>query len=171
MENNISNAESLKARISQDMITAVKAREKVRSLVLRSLNSAIKNTEIIKRTKISKGSEGGDLEKMSLLTDEEVIGVISSQIKQRKDSISEFEKANRQDLVQKEKEEMDILMSYLPPQMSEAEVRDIVANAIAKTGANTVKEMGRVMAFIMPQVKGKADGTMVSGIVKEMLSK
>lgn len=171
MENNISNTNSLKVRISQDLITAVKGKDKVRSLVLRSLNSAIKNTEIIKRAKLSKSGEAVDLEKASILSDEEVVGVISSQVKQRKDSISEFEKANRTDLVEKEKEEMAVLAIYLPEQMSEAEVRKIVSDAISKTGASSVKEMGRVMAFIMPQVKGKADGTMVSGIVKELLSK
>lgn len=171
MENNIFNAGSLKEYISQDMISAVKAKDKIKALVLRSLNSAIKNTEIIKRTKLSKDSQGINLEKASLLSDEEVVGVISSQIKQRKDSITEFEKANREDLVQKEKAEMDILAAYLPPQLSEDEVRKIVSDAISKTGASSVKEMGRVMAFIMPQIKGKADGTMVSGIVKELLSK
>lgn len=171
MENNISNLNSLKKKISEDMISAVKSKDKIKALVLRSLNSAIKNAEIIKRAKISKASEGADLEKASLLTDEEVIGVISSQIKQRRDSIAEFEKANRQDLVENEKAEMAVLAAYLPPQMSEEEVRKIVAEAIAKTGAGSAKDMGRVMAFIMPQVKGKADGTMVSGIVKEMLTK
>ncbi|MDP3057045.1 MAG: GatB/YqeY domain-containing protein [bacterium] len=171
MENNISNANSLKERISQDLIIAVKGKDKVKSLVLRSLNAAIKNAEIIKRAKLSKGSEEVNLEKESILSNEEVIGVISSQIKQRKDSISEFEKANRLDLVEKEKAEMAVLAIYLPPQLSEAEVRKIVSDAIGKTGASSVKEMGRVMASIMPEVKGKADGTMVSGIVKELLSK
>jgi hypothetical protein len=171
MDNNTSSAISLKARISQDLIIAIKGKDKVKSLVLRSLNSAIKNTEIIKRTKLSKDSQAADLEKASILSDEEVVGVISSQIKQRKDSISEFEKANRGDLVLKEKAEMDILAVYLPEQMSEAEIRKIVSEAIVKTGASSVKEMGRVMAFIMPLVKGKADGTLVSGIVKELLSK
>jgi hypothetical protein len=171
MENNTSSAESLKGRISQDLIVAIKAKDKVKSLVLRSLNSSIKNTEIIKRTKLSKDSQVADLEKVSVLSDEEVVGVISSQIKQRKDSISEFEKANRGDLVLKEKSEMDILAVYLPEQMSEVEIRKIVSDAIVKTGASSVKEMGRVMAFIMPLVKGKADGTLVSTIVKELLSK
>lgn len=171
MENNISNTLTLKLRISQDIISAMKAKDKIKALVLRSLNSAIKNTEINKRAKLSKSGETVDLEKASILTDEEVIGVISSQIKQRKDSISEFEKANRLELVEKEKAEMDILAVYLPEQLSEIEVRKIVSDAIAKTGAASVKEMGRVMAAIMPMVKGKADGTMVSGIVKELLSK
>lgn len=171
MENNISNSGSLKGRIGQDLISAVKGKDKVKSLVLRSLNAAIKNAEIIKRAKLSKGSGEINLEKASILSDEEVIGVISSQIKQRKDSIGEFEKANRLDLVEKEKTEMAVLTIYLPPQLSEAEVRKIVSVAIGKTGANSVKEMGRVMASIMPEVKGKADGTMVSGIVKELLSK
>lgn len=171
MENNISNKTDLKGRISRDLIIAVKGKDKVRSLVLRSLNAAIKNAEIIKRAKLSKGSETVNLEKASILSDEEIVGVISSQIKQRKDSISEFEKANRLDLVEKEKAEMAVLAVYLPPQLSEAEVRKIVSDAIGKTGASSVKEMGRVMASIMPLVKGKADGAMVSGIVKELLSK
>jgi len=171
MENNISNTVSLKGRISRDLIIAVKGKDRVISLVLRSLNAAIKNAEIIKRAKLSKSFKEANLEKASVLTDEEIIGVISSQIKQRKDSISEFEKANRLDLVEKEKEEMTVLAVYLPPQMSEVEVRKIVSGAIVKTGASSAREMGRVMAFIMPLVKGKADGAMVSGIVKELLSK
>ncbi|MBU4141857.1 GatB/YqeY domain-containing protein [Patescibacteria group bacterium] len=162
---------SLKGRISRDLIIAVKGKDRVISLVLRSLNAAIKNAEIIKRAKLSKSFKEANLEKASVLTDEEIIGVISSQIKQRKDSISEFEKANRLDLVEKEKEEMTVLAVYLPPQMSEVEVRKIVSGAIVKTGASSAREMGRVMAFIMPLVKGKADGAMVSGIVKELLSK
>ncbi|MBU3924368.1 GatB/YqeY domain-containing protein [Patescibacteria group bacterium] len=162
---------SLKGRISRDLIIAVKGKDRVISLVLRSLNAAIKNAEIIKRAKLSKSFKEANLEKASVLSDEEVIGVISSQIKQRKDSISEFEKANRLDLVEKEKEEMTVLAVYLPPQMSEVEVRKIVSGAIVKTGASSAREMGRVMAFIMPLVKGKADGAMVSGIVKELLSK
>lgn len=171
MENNISGAMTLKERISKDLIVAVKGKDKIRSLVLRSLNSAIKNAEINKRAKLGKAGETADLEKASILTDEEAVGVISSQIKQRKDSIAEFEKANRLELAEKEKAEMDILAVYLPEQLSEEAVRKIVSEAIAGTGASSVKEMGRVMAAIMPQVKGKADGTMVSGIVKELLSK
>lgn len=171
MENNISNEMTLKERISKDLIIAVKGRVKVKSLVLRSLNSAIKNAEINKRGKLGKSGENVDLEKASILTDEEVVGAIVSQIKQRKDSISEFEKANRLDLVEKEKAEMEILAVYLPEQMGQDEIRRIVVSAIDKIGAKSIKEMGRVMAFIMPQVKGKADGTLVSGIVKELLSK
>lgn len=171
MENNISGIMTLKERISRDLIVAVKGKDRVISLVLRSLNAAIKNAEIIKRAKLSKSSKEANLEKASILTDEEIIGVILSQVKQRKDSIGEFEKANRLDLVEKEKAEMAVLTVYLPSQLSEAEVRKIVSGAIGKTGAISVKEMGRVMAFIMPMVKGKADGTMVSGIVKELLSK
>lgn len=171
MENNISNKTDLKGRISRDLISAVKGKDKIKSLVLRSLNAAIKNAEIIKRAKLSKGLEAVNLEKASILSDEEAVGVISSQIKQRKDSIGEFEKASRFDLVEKEKAEMAVLAVYLPPQLNEAEVRKIVSEAIAKTGASSIKEMGRVMAFIMPLVKGKADGTMISGIVKELLSK
>lgn len=162
---------TLKERINQDLIIAVKSKDKVKALVLRSLNAAIKNAEIIKRTKLSKSAEETNLGKASILSDEEAIGVISSQIKQRRDSVSEFEKGSRPDLVEKEKTEMAILLLYLPAQMSEDEVRKIVSEAIFKTGAKSVKEMGKVMAFLMPEVKGKADGAMVSGIAKELLSK
>lgn len=180
MENNIFNPSSLKGRISQDLIIAVKGKDKVKSLVLRSLNAVIKNVEIAKRLKLSKSVKNTDnidnsffhfLEKESILSDEEATDVILSQIKQRRDSITEFEKAKRLDLVEKEKTEIKILLAYLSEQLSEDEVRKIVADAIGKTGAASIKEMGRVMAAIMPMTKGKADGTKVSGIVKELLSK
>jgi len=180
MANNNSQAMSLKERINQDLVSAVKGKDKIKSLVLRSLNSTIKNTEIVKRSKLGKSVKNTDgidksflnfLKKESALTDEEATDVVLSQIKQRRDSIAEFEKAKRSDLVEKEKAEMKILLEYLSEQISEEDIRKIVSDAIGKTGAKTVKEMKRVMAFIMPQVKGKADGTMVSGIVKELLSK
>ncbi len=163
---------ALKERISGDLIVALKAREKERALVLRTLNAAIKNAEIAKRLKLSKSEE--DTQKLiaaSVLNDEEVIDVIATQIKQRRDSVVEYEKGNRADLVANEKREIDILAQYMPEQMSEEDLRKAVASAIAKTGAASPKEMGRVMAVLMKEVKGKADGTLVSKIVKELLSK
>lgn len=172
MQNNISSNASIKERINRDLITALKGKDKVKALVLRSLNAAIKNSEIVKRAKISKGAEEGqEAGASSSLNDEEIIGVIASQIKQRRDSIAEFEKGNRADLADKEKAELDILMQYMPAQMSEEEIREAVKSAIGKTGATSVKEMGKVMAELMKDVKGRADGTLVSKIVKESLSK
>jgi len=163
---------TLKEHINQDLIGAIKAKNKDKALVLRTLNATIKNAEIVKRSKLAKTEES--LEKLgglSMLSDDEVIGVIATQIKQRRDSITEFEKGNRADLADKEKKEIEILSHYMPEQMSEAEIRKIVAAAIAKTGAVSPKDMGKVMGAIMKDVKGRADGTMVSGIVKELLSK
>ena len=163
---------NLKEHINQDLIEAIRGKEKEKTLVLRTLNAAIKNAEIVKRSKLSKTtSELEKLGALSVLTDEEVVGVIASQIKQRRDSVAEFEKGNRPDLVAKEKNEIEILFHYMPEQMSEEEVRKLVASAIAKTGAGNPKDMGKVMGALMKDVKGKADGTLVSKIVKEMLSK
>ena len=163
---------TLKEHINQDLIEAIKGKDKDKALVLLTLNAAIKNAEINKRSKVGKTEEGLEkLGELSMLGDEEVIGVLASQIKQRRDSIAEFEKGNRQDLADKEKKEIEILMHYMPAQMSEEEVRKVVASAIAKTGASSPKDMGKVMGAIMKDVKGKADGTLVSKIVKEMLSK
>lgn len=170
-KNNISNGVNLKEHINEDLISAVKNKKKDKALVLRFLNAAIKNAEIAKRSKLSKTVNGLDeLGVLSILTDDEVIGVISSQIKQRRDSIAEFEKGHRLDLAEKEKKESEILAHYMPEQMSEEEIKKIVADAIAKTGAKSVKEMGKVMGLVMGQTKGKADGTLVSKIVKELLA-
>lgn len=162
----------LKEQINADLIIALKAREKERALTLRTLNAAIKNAEIAKRSKLAKSEESPEsLGAASVLSDEEVIDVIASQIKQRRDSIVEYEKGARADLAANEKKEIDILSQYMPAQMSEGEIRKAVEAAIAKTGATSPKDMGRVMGALMKDVKGKADGTLVSKIVKELLSK
>lgn len=161
----------LKERISVDLAEAVKNKEKEKALVLRSLNAAIKNAEISKRTKIFKAEEKvEDLDKASALTDEEIIGVIYSQIKQRRDSVVEFEKGNRADLAAKEKEQIEILSRYMPEQMGEEEIKKEAREVIEKTGAKTAKDTGKVMAELMKKVKGKADGSLVSKIVKELLA-
>jgi len=163
---------TLKEHINEDLISALKGGEKEKALVLRTLNAAIKNAEIVKRSKISKTENGlENLGELSVLIDEEVTGVIASQIKQRRDSVTEFEKGNRPDLAEKEKKEIEILAHYMPEQMSEDEIRKAVAEAIARTGAGSVKEMGKVMALVMGRTKGKADGATVSRIVKESLTK
>ena len=108
--------------------------------------------------------------KESALSDDEIIETISSEIKKRKEAAFEYEKGNRSELADKEKKEAEILKKYLPEQLSEEEIRKLVQDAIQKTGAKEQKDMGKVMGVLMPQVKGKADGGLVSKIVKELLT-
>jgi uncharacterized protein YqeY len=114
---------------------------------------------------IQKGGAGYEA------TDEDVLSVIDKQVKQHKDSIEQFENAGRQELADKEKEELTLLEKYLPEQMGEEEVRALVKEAIATTGVSSPAEMGKVMGALMPKTKGKADGGLVSRIVKEELQK
>jgi len=163
---------ALKGNIRENLKEAVKNREELKSSVLRLLLAAIFNKEKEKRYKLSKEKpelSGEELEEKSQLNDEEVIEVISSEVKKRKESILEFEKGKREDLVEKEKKELDILQKYLPEQLSEEELQKLAKEAIDKTGAKEIKDMGKVMQEVMPKVKGKADGTLVSKIVKELL--
>lgn len=149
---------SVKDRLTEDMKQAMKAREagKLRLSVIRMVRASIKNVEIDRRKELS---------------DDEVLDVLAKEVKLRRDAAEEFKKGNRQDLVDTLGQEIAILMQYLPEQMSEAEVRTLVAEAVAATGAADAKEMGKVMAVLMPKVKGRADGKLVNAIVKEMLSK
>jgi len=145
---------SLRQDIHKDIAVAMKAGEKERLSTVRMLMSAIKYKEVDAHRE---------------LTDEETIAVISTLVKQRQDSIEQFTKGNRLDLVEKETKELEVLRTYLPPQLTEAEVRDIIKKAVAETGATGQKDMGKLMKVIMPQVKGKADGKLVNDIVKEAL--
>ena len=145
---------SLKDRISEDMKAAMKAHEKDRLAVIRMVRSAIRQTEI-------DGKKD--------LDDEGVIAVISKELKMRKDSLEEFRKGGRDDLVEKTQAEIDVLLPYLPAQLSEDEVRELVKAAVEQTGAATPKDMGKVMGVLMPKVKGRADGKMVNTIVKSFL--
>jgi len=163
---------SLKEQIQQDLNSAIKGKKKIEVSTLRMLNAQILNKEKEKRYKLSKEKPElteEELEKESQLTDEEVIEVISSEIKKRKESILEFEKGERQDLVEKEKKEIEVLKKYLPEQLSEEEIKKLVKVAIETVEAKEPKDMGKVMAELMPQIKGKADGATVSKIVKELL--
>ncbi|MEK7503474.1 MAG: GatB/YqeY domain-containing protein [Patescibacteria group bacterium] len=163
---------ALKQQVQNDLTESVKGKEELRSSVLRLLLSAINNKETEKRTKIWKEKPKAsveDLEKESKLTDEEIISVISSEIKKRRESIELFGKGGKQEMADKEKKEMEFLQKYLPEQMSEADLRKLVKEAIAKVGAKEQKDMGRVMAELMPKIKGKADGSLISKVVKELL--
>lgn len=145
---------SIKAKLAEDMKTAMKAKDAARLSTIRMVNSVIKNREIDQRRELS---------------DDEVAAVISSSVKQRKDSIEQFKAGGRQDLVDKEETEVAILMSYLPQQMTEDEIRAIVKSAVAETSSTSAKDMGKVMKAVMPKTKGKADGALVNKIVKELL--
>jgi len=164
---------ALKEKIQQNLTVSAKEKKELEVLVLRQLLAAVLNKEKEKRFKISKEKldiSENDLAKESQLTDEEVIGVISSEAKKRKEAIEGFEKGNRQDLAEKEKKELEILQKYLPEQLSEEELKKLVQGALEKTGAKEMKDLGKVMAELMPKVKGRAEGALVSKIVKELLS-
>jgi len=147
---------SLNERLMEEMKAAMKAgpEGKTRLEVIRFLRSAMKNAEI---------------DKHAPLTDDDILGIISKQVKQLKESMVEFEKGGRQDLVAKAQAEVDVLSTYLPQQMSEAEVRELARQVIAEVGAQGPKEMGKVMGPLMARTKGRADGKLVNQVVKELL--
>jgi len=161
---------TLGEKIQNDFKEAFKAKDQVALSTLKMLNAEIKNAEIAKRTRLVKKDDGSVIEdSCCVLEDGEIIEVISREIKKRRDSIDMYEKGGRGELAENEKKEMDILFSYLPAQLSEDEIRKLAEEAIKKTGASGAKEMGKVMGFLSPQTKGKADGALVSKIVKELL--
>ncbi|WP_096434602.1 GatB/YqeY domain-containing protein [Alteribacter populi] len=145
----------LQKQLTEDMKKAMKNKEKQRLLVIRSVKSAIQNEQI------KQGKE---------LTEDEALTVLNREMKQRKESLQEFENANREDLVSKVKAEMDVLQSYLPEQLSDEALQQIVDETIQEVGAKTKADMGKVMGAIMPKVKGKADGSQVNRAVLNSLS-
>ena len=151
---------SLYDKILADLKDSMKAREERRTLVLRSLKSAILEKEITQR----KGGERSEI------TDEIAVEVITKSAKQRRDSIEQYRGANREDLAEVEEQELKIIEEYLPKQLEKAEIEAIVDGAITKTGAASMADMGKVMGVVMPQVKGKADGKLVNAVVKERLT-
>jgi len=160
----------LKDTLKEDMKNALKSGDAAKRSLLGMVMSAIKNKELEKRAKLSKTvSDMAQLNAKSQLNDEETLEVIASEIKRRKDSIVEFEKGGRPELAEAERKEAEMLTAYLPEQMSDDELRSIVKDAVAKSGATSVKDMGKVIGMVMPQVKGKADGQRVSAMVKELL--
>ena len=162
----------LKQKIQEDLKSALKEKKELELSVLRMLSAAITNKEKEKRYKIVKERPElteEELGKESCLADEETTEVISTEVKKRKEALLLFEKGGRQDLAEKEKKEAAILQEYLPEQLSEEEVKKIVKEAVGKVGAKEIKDMGKVMAELMPKVKGKADGSLVSKIIRELL--
>jgi uncharacterized protein YqeY len=146
---------SLKTRINEDMKTAMKARETARLGAIRLLMAAMKQKEVDERIE---------------LDDAGIIGVIEKMLKQRKDSITQYEAAKRQDLADAEKFEVTVLMAYMPAGLSAAEVDAIVAAAVAESGAKAPADMGKVMAIVKPKIAGRADMGEVSKLVKARLS-
>ena len=164
----------LKQTIQSSVNESLKAGDHFLVEVLRMLLAAILTKEKEGRFKVSKAKPGiseADLQKESQLTDEEIIDVISSEIKKRKDAISLYNQGNRPELAEKEQKEIDILIKYLPEQLSGEELKKLVSEAITATGAKEMRDMGKVMADLMPKVRGKADSAEISKIVKEILAK
>ncbi len=148
---------TLKERLNEDMKTAMKEREagKERLSVIRLIRAAVKNLEI------ERGHE---------LSDEEVLEVLAREVKQRRDAIIEYQKADRPDFVASLEREIEIVLGYMPKQMSADEIRALAKEVIAQTGVKDAKEIGKVMGVLMPKVKGKADGKLVNQIVRELLA-
>jgi uncharacterized protein len=148
---------NLREKISSDLKDALRDRKAINLSVLRMLQSSIRNKEIEKK----KGDVG--------LSDEEVIEVVTSEIKKRKEAIEGYTKGQRMDLADKENVELGVLMGYMPKQMGDAEIRKEARKAIGEAGAKNPQDIGKVMKILMPRMKGKADGGLVNRIVKEEL--
>ena len=149
------------------------AKEELKVSVLRLLNSSLKNKEMEKRTKLAKAGQQDEviLVKESQLLDEEVLTVIGTEVKRRKDSMEQYKNGGRPELAAQEERELAILAAYLPEQMGEETVRKIVIESIKESGAASIADLGKVMKVLMSKVKGKADGGMVNKVVKEELGK
>jgi len=152
----------LKEQLKNDATGALKQGNHEVAGVLRLVLAAISSKEKEKRYKEKLAQEPA-------LSDEEVIAVLSSEIKKRKDAIALYEKGNRPELAEQEKKEIAIFQKYLPEQLSADELKKLVQESIAKVGATQMKDMGKIMADLMPKVKGKADNSEISKIVKELI--
>ncbi|KAJ53860.1 hypothetical protein BD780_002790 [Clostridium tetanomorphum] len=146
---------ALKETLQEDWKQALKAGDKFKANVVSMARAAVLMLE---------KTDGRKLD------DEEIIEVLAKEVKQRREAILEFEKGNRQDLVEKTQAEIEILLSYLPQQLTEEEIIEFVRQAINEVGANSMKDMGKVMSIVVPKLKGRADGKLVSQIVKQSLN-
>lgn len=162
---------SLKDTIREDLKTAMKAGESEIKSTISMLLSGIKNRELEKRGKLAKeGTTDDELEAKSALTDDEVIDVVSTEIKKRKESITTYEDAGRTELAAGEKKEVETLSKYLPEQLTEDEVKALIANAIEQTGAAAPGDMGKVMGVVSGKTKGRFDGKQLADMVKQALN-
>ena len=145
---------SLKEQLAADLKQSMKDKDKIAKSAITLVRAAILQIEKDEKKE---------------LFDDDIIDVVSKQVKQRKDALSDFQKGNRQDLVEQTEREIEVLTKYLPQQLSEDELKVVVLNAINEVGATSMKDMGKIMSIVMPQIKGRADGKMVNKIVKENL--
>ena len=145
---------SLKEKLQEDLKSSMKNKDTIRKSVVTLIRAAIKQHEVDNRVE---------------LADDAIIDIISKQLKQRKDSLAEFEKANRDDLVEETKSEIQVLEGYLPQQLSEEELEKIVIETIAEVGATSMKDMGKIMATVKPKTAGRADGRKINELVKKNL--
>lgn len=146
----------LKDQLMEDLKVAMKEKDVVRKTTITMLRAAVKQVEVDQRVDLG---------------DENVIEIIAKQIKQKRAAIEEFEKANRQDLVDEAHQEIKVLEAYLPEQLSEEELKQLITEAIAETGAASPKEMGKVISLVSGKTTGRADGKLIATLVKEILSK
>lgn len=147
----------LKDKIQEDLQAAMIAKDEEKLSTIRMLKSALQYAEIAKGAGYNA-------------TDEDVLDVVGREIKKHREAIELYEKGGRPELADKEKKELEILQGYLPEQMSEEEVQKLVDEAVSSTGATSMQDMGKVMGALMPKVKGKADASMVSNLVKQKLT-
>ena len=145
----------LKNQINEDVKTAMRSKEKERLGALRLITAAIKQREVDERIELDDG---------------QVTAVLNKMVKQRRDSIEQYEKAKREDLIEKEQFELDIISGYLPQPLSDDEINTLIDSAIASTGAESVKDMGKVMGQLKQELQGRADMGKVSGLVKARLN-
>lgn len=146
---------SLKDRITQDMKDAMRARDKKRLGTIRLILAAIKQKEVDERTQQD---------------DAKVTQILDKMVKQRRESIVQYKKANRTDLVSQEASEIDLIQTYLPEPLSEAEITTLIDNAMQQTGASSIRDMGKVMGILKPEMQGRADMGKVSGLIKARLN-
>ena len=145
----------LKEKLMEDLKEAMKEKEILKKNVVQMIRAAILQVEKDKQIE---------------LNDDQILEIIAKEAKKRKDVLPEYEKSGRTDLIDELKREIEILMGYLPSQLSKEELGEIVKNAIAEVGASSMKDMGKIMANVMPKIKGRADGGMVNAIAKELLN-
>lgn len=146
---------SLKDKLADDLKSAMKNKDTIRKNVVQMVRAGVLQIE---------------KDKQITLDDEGVLDVIAKQLKQRRDSLPDYEKSGREDLISELKSEMDVLMEYLPKQLTRDELEAIVKEAVCETGASSMKDMGKVMAAVMPKTKGRADGKVINEIAKNLLS-
>ena len=145
---------TLKQKLQEDLKTSMKNKDTLRKSVITLIRSSIKHVEVDKRIE---------------LNDDDVIDIISKQLKQRNDSLEQFLDAGREDLVEETRSEIEVLKEYLPQQLSEEELNEIVKLTISEVGATSMKDMGKIMSVIRPKVKGRADGKLINELVKANL--